>query len=118
MTEGEKADYLASYEAWRVPPPLGWNSMQNMPLSAVEAEFLFDEGITEQWPISNAQFLISHEHPLAWRNPVYRDGIFRRRIIAWASGADDAGLWAVIKAIKSYEKACSDARVGDYGKIQ
>jgi hypothetical protein len=104
MTEEERAEYLASYDDWREPQPAGWHSMRDLPLRAREVELLFDDGHTEDWPVSNAQFLIMPQRPLAWRNALSTKDIFRKRIIAWASAADEAGLWAVLRAIQRHER--------------
>lgn len=117
MTDDEKAAYLTSYDDWRSPPPEGWNSMAEMPLNAREAEFLFNDGTTEDWPISNAQFLISAKRPLAWRNALSHREVLRKRVIGWTQKADDVGLWTVIRAIQTHERKLSEAGAGDYGRV-
>lgn len=109
MLLDELTSYLASYEDWHAPTPAGWQTMQNMPLLARAAEFLFGDGHTEQWPISNAQFLISSKRPVAWRNAITTEGWARKQIIDWVQSADYRALHAVRLAIQRHEQKLKDA---------
>lgn len=78
MIDDEKSAYLASYDAWKAPPPEGWQSMADLPLWKYEAQFLFADDSTDWWPISNMWFACDPRQPIAYRCAISREELQRK----------------------------------------
>jgi hypothetical protein len=70
MLPEQKAEWLASYDIWKVEPPGGWRSMADFDTDARPVEFLMQDGKRERHPaMSNLLRLMDRFEPVAWRQP-------------------------------------------------